>query len=203
MSSILSENSTAAMLEFDNLEDGLDIIGKQNEVNRFEILDSEDGASGNDNVIGGGLADAISAGAGDDNLIGGAGEDDLSGGAGSDLIRGGLGDDNLFGDEGDDILSGGDGFDILNGGSGVDILSGGDGSDVFEFFAEDFAAGEVDIITDFEDGDIIKVTGVDGSVSYSADTGYVSVDGENIINLGEGLDVTANDADDNGTWELF
>jgi Ca2+-binding RTX toxin-like protein len=191
MSSILLEidgtTLDEALIVKSNLSNGLDIVGKQGEANIFEIIDSKTGPSGDDNIGGGLLNDTIKGGAGNDNISGSAGDDDLSGGAGDDLIRGGEGDD------------------LIIGGNGNDILIGGKGADVFEFFAQNFEADEVDVIKDFENIDAIRIKGLDSSVNveYNSQTGFVSIDGQDVIEIGKDLDITAQDTDNNGDWELF
>ncbi|GAB4529382.1 MAG: hypothetical protein Tsb0014_11250 [Pleurocapsa sp.] len=191
MSSILLEidgtNLDAPESLMENLSNGLDIVGKQGEANIFEIIDSKAGPSGDDNIAGGLLNDIIKSGAGDDNLSGNDGNDDLYGGEGDDLIRGGEGDD------------------LIIGGKGSDVLIGGKGADVFEFFAEDFESGEMDMIRDFEGIDTIRIKGLDPSVNveYDSQTGYVSIDGQDAIHIGKDLDITTNDSNNDGDWELF
>ena len=99
------------------------------------------GDEGNDNM-GGGF--------GNDTMTGGIGNDTMGAGAANDLVDGNEGDDALFGGGGDDTLNGGTGDDTLNGREGDEVLTGGDGADLFVF--NDFRSGEVDTITDFEDG---------------------------------------------------
>ncbi|KMK63981.1 calcium-binding protein [Puniceibacterium sp. IMCC21224] len=120
------------------------------------------GASfGNDTVTGGDGNDDMGGGAGQDVIEGGAGNDSAGGGEGNDTIDGGSGDDFLAGGGRDDDIMGGTGDDTINGGAGNDTMSGGSGADVFVFNA--FAAGEADLITDFEDGsDMFRMSGVTG-----------------------------------------
>jgi Ca2+-binding RTX toxin-like protein len=98
----------------------------------------DDGAAGNDTLIGGDGSDTLFGGAGDDILLGGInsgpatqpfdGADTLYGEAGNDLIRGG---------NGDDLLSGGDGDDNLRGDLGNDTIDGGDGRDFVSYRFDD------------------------------------------------------------------
>jgi Ca2+-binding RTX toxin-like protein len=204
MSSILSDSSTMPLLEMTNSDGGLDIIGQQGESNFFFVE-----GNGNDNIVGGNEFDIIDGGLGDDVIAGLDGDDILRGGDGDDILRGGDGDDVLEGGAGDDVLIGGAGDDILRGGTGVDIMTGGEGNDVFEFFADELIPGEVDKITDFsKDGpieDVISLKGIgsDATVQYDSATGIVSVNGEAIIQLDEGLDITVDNADGDDNWELF
>lgn len=219
MSSILDANSTTPLIESSNANGGLFIVGEQGQLNNFTIE-----GQGDDGVIGGQKTDIIKLGlgndfafgdAGDDVIDGDEGNDLLVGGEGTDKLRGGLGYDTLFGGKDADLLDGGDGDDklfgeggddVLKGGKGSDIMTGGEGSDIFEFQADDFAAGELDKILDFEDGaDLIQLKGIgdNAEVKYDSETGILSVDGKDIAQLGKHLDLTIEDQDGNGNWELF
>lgn len=195
MSSILVE-STEPLFEVQDDSGGLRIIGQTDQANFFSIGESnfnEEPVGGDDVVSGGSLSDQINSGLGNDILIGQAG------------------DDFLDGEEGNDIIIGGDGDDVLRGGTGSDILTGGEGDDKFEFFAEDFAEGELDKITDFtqgEDGSIedtisLRGIGENAEVSYDPLTGRVSVGDSEIIQLDKNLDITVDNSDNNEDWELF
>ena len=204
MSSILADFSTAPLLQLEDANGGLKIIGQTDQTNIF-VVEGE----GDDTIIGGSGFDTINGGLLNDRISGLDGNDILEGGAGNDFIKGGAGDDVLDGGTGDDILIGGEGSDIFLAGSGTDIITGGEGSDVFEFFADDFS-GEVDIITDFTQGvegsieDVVRLTGIgDANVAYDSSTGRVSIDGEDILQLDSGLDLNIEDNDNNGNWELF
>ena len=219
MSSILDATSSTPMTSSYNSSGGLDIVAEQGQLNNFKFLgDAPDKAIGGEliDLIQLGLGnDSANGGAGDDTLEGGGGDDILVGGSGTDLLKGGLGEDTLFGGWNDDILEGGDGDDklygeegddVLKGGKGSDIMTGGKGSDIFEFQADDFAAGELDKILDFEDGaDLIQLKGIgaDAKVKYDSETGVLSVDGKDIAQLSKHLDLTIEDQDGNGNWELF
>ncbi|MBE9169428.1 calcium-binding protein [Pleurocapsales cyanobacterium LEGE 06147] len=219
MSSILADFSTDPAIMESNSSMGLDIIGNDDQTNFFVIE-----GKGNDVIVGGNKTDFIKSGLGDDILIGGDGDDILDGGAGNDILNGGSGNDILRGGDGDDILIGGSGNDVLEGGDGDDILIGGDGNDVlrsgkgvdiviggtgkdiFEFFADDFVSGEVNQIVDFTSAeDVIRFKGIgnDANVVYDSSTGKVSVNGEDVLQLDPGLDLTVDDSDKNGNWELF
>lgn len=118
---------------------------------------------------------------------GGDGTDVLQGNGGDDNLQGGAGDDFMFGNDGDDIVRGGAGDDVIVGGPGSDIAISGSGSDIFEFFADQFTAGELDIIRDFEFGsDSIVVVG-STDVSYDDPSGTLSVDGLEVATLEAGL----------------
>ncbi len=128
------------------------------------------GSDGDDELDGGSGNDLVAGGAGADRLAGGAGHDTLNGGAGDDQLDGGSGDDTVIGLSGDDLLVGGDGNDTLSGGAGDDSLTGGLGADVFVF--DRFRPGEIDIVTDYEDGAdrlwLGHVAGQDDAARFSA-----------------------------------
>ncbi|MGF1542365.1 MAG: calcium-binding protein [Pleurocapsa sp.] len=186
---------------------GLDIIGQQNSPNIFFVE-----GDGDDIITGGSKFDRIHGGDGNDFISGLSGDDQLFGEGGDDTLIGGKGDDLLDGGPGDDILIGGEGNDILIGGPGVDILIGGPGSDQFVFYADDLIPGEIDKIIDMSNpvgdnqlGDVIKLQGIgsDAIVEYDSQTGLISVNGENYIQLDAGLDLTVDNTDGNDNWELF
>ena len=123
------------------------------------------GTDGNDNWIGGALADTIS---GDD------GADVLRGGAGNDIIRGGEGNDTLFGDAGNDLLFGDAGADILRGGPGRDRIYGG-----FTFEADTILVLEGDDVsgeTYHAGGGTVLLGGTDGDYRFNlSDDTLISV----------------------------
>jgi serralysin len=82
--------------------------------------------TGNDNVVGGDLADDLSDLVGHNNLFGGAGADTLTSGTGNDHL---YGQSASGGSDGGDVISAGAGSDYVNGNAGNDTISGGDGSD--------------------------------------------------------------------------
>lgn len=136
------------------LIDGVLDMGSSNDTYRAlgdgVVTGSILGSTGDDLLIGGGLADVIDGGndndtlrgkGGDDTLLGadgedyiygGSGDDSMCGGTGNDMLHGGAGADNLSGGDDQDTLKGGSGDDTLLGGSGQDDLRGGDGNDVLE-----------------------------------------------------------------------
>ncbi len=123
--------------------------------------DTLKGSYGNDTLLGGSDDDSLEGGYDNDNLDGGDGNDRILGQIGGDTLSGGAGNDFLGGGQGDDVLDGGIGADLLNGGKGHDTLTGGADADTF-IFATLFK-GEVDVITDFENGtDMIRMLGVSG-----------------------------------------
>ncbi|MES2497760.1 MAG: calcium-binding protein [Pseudomonadota bacterium] len=90
--------------------------------------------TGNDNVLGGDLADELSDLVGHNNLLGGAGADTLTGGTGNDHI---YGQSPNGGSDGGDVISAGAGSDYVNGNAGNDTIAGGDGSDRIQGGADD------------------------------------------------------------------
>lgn len=142
-------------------------------------------------VVGGGLNDSIDLS--DDGIVGDA------------TVLGLSGNDTIMGGAGDDFIDGGEGNDTIMGGMGADIIKGGGGNDVFEFASDDFMSGNMDLIADFdaEDGDRITLMGVSDRPSYDSGTGLVSVDGEEVIDIGRGLEGVEIEQDDDGNWEIF
>ncbi|WP_299298033.1 calcium-binding protein [uncultured Tateyamaria sp.] len=153
---------------------------------------------GNDTVRGSSSDELIFGGAGRDELEGNDGDDRLAGGGNKDTLRGGEGDDSLIGGGGSDFLAGGNGDDFLNGnsgrddlvgGRGDDTMHGGSGDDVF-FFTRQSGA---DVISDFQDGDLIRLVqvGVDDGfggtvdlVTFDAVNAFTSyADGNAVIDL--------------------
>jgi Ca2+-binding RTX toxin-like protein len=100
-----------------------------------------------------------------------------------DTIQGGAARDEILGFEGNDRIDGAAGHDSIAGGKGVDTLTGGEGRDDFVFYSieESFrtdTADFSDVITDYQDGDIMfaldlgftKVsTGVNGTLRLDYD----------------------------------
>ncbi len=129
-----------------------------------------------------------------DHLEGGAGNDTLDGFGGGDILYGGSGDDSLSttgssdttqyntldGGEGNDTLVGGAQDDFLYGGADDDEMTGGDGMNSFEAILEyDHDTGEMlgfgqDIITDFGDGDVLRVYSFGEDVTL--DASYIGQD---------------------------
>lgn len=124
--------------------------------------DAFTGYSGDDFVFAGFGHDTLTSGDGNDRLWGESGNDSLVAGNGLDWLYGGDGDDGLNGGRGADRLWGDGGRDRLDGGRGNDTLTGGAGAD--RFTIDGFAKGEVDLITDYQDGtDRIALRGVSGA----------------------------------------
>lgn len=95
------------------------------------------GTVGNDNLIGGTLADYISGLAGDDFILGGGGNDYLYGGDGNDTLEGQDGIDRLFGQNGSDD------FIMSSTVNVVDYVDGGNGTDTVFY---DSLAGALTIV---------------------------------------------------------
>ncbi|RXF75561.1 calcium-binding protein [Hansschlegelia zhihuaiae] len=122
------------------------------EDNAYKFIDA-DNATQADTVI---SIEKFEGSADDDSITGDKKDKDglkLDGGAGDDLIKGSGGADTVGGGDGRDTIDGGAGRDRLTGGAGSDQLTGGVGGDVFVF---DDARG-ADVVTDFDQGDMIEV----------------------------------------------
>lgn len=151
--------------------------------------DTLGGFSENDLLDGGSGNDLLNAGAGDDLCLGGTGNDTLNGSTGNDTLNGGDGDDLLAGMFGSDAFSGGAGRDTLDAGRGNDRLAGGAGADVFLFSS--FLRGEVDVITDYEDGiDRLRFLGLAGASDAARFRGLairdVTIDGVGYAEINRG-----------------
>ncbi|MEZ5854193.1 MAG: calcium-binding protein [Hyphomicrobiaceae bacterium] len=141
------------------------------------------GGAGDDSLYGGSGDDLFLAGAGNDYYEGNSGFDtldytgvkngivmDLSKhtvtGAGTDevwsieSVIGSSHDDIMKGDKRENVMNGGDGDDVLRSMGGADTLTGGKGNDTFQWLAKDVVDANgnhlgVDVITDFEKGDVL------------------------------------------------
>jgi Ca2+-binding RTX toxin-like protein len=184
-----------------------------------------DGGEGNDDLQGKAGADHLLGGTGDDTLDGGEDNDILKGGAGNDKMRGGIGNDLLDGGAGNDLLEGNDGNDILKGGAGNDLLDGGkgndtlrggkgkdsfmggEGNDLFAFVANELESGNMDKIEDFqqEGNDRLHIVGAgDSVVSYNSQTGMVTIDGQDAIDIGAGIeDLEVKQIKGTDNWEIM
>ena len=91
-------------------------------------------------------------------LLGGDDLLDLRGASRDFRLDGGLGSDWLFGGDGNDVLIGLAGQDTLSGGGGKDTLFGGLGADRFD--AGDTMPLMADVISDYESGEVIDLTGL-------------------------------------------
>ncbi|WP_177176280.1 M10 family metallopeptidase C-terminal domain-containing protein, partial [Trichormus sp. NMC-1] len=79
------------------------------------------------------------------NFTGTSGNDTITGTSGDDVIQGLGGNDTLSGQGGNDQLFGGTGSDTLTGGTGLDTF-------VFEYFSGNFLPQDLDVVTDFVQG---------------------------------------------------
>ncbi|MGL5074296.1 MAG: calcium-binding protein [Waterburya sp.] len=206
MSTIISPDNTVSLLETTTPGGGFAVVGQRDQENIIEIKGDAPVA-----IIGGSKSDTITTGAGDGKIFTGGGDDVINGGSGDDILRGGTGNDSIKGFVGDDVLQGGEGNDTLNGGFGNDILKGGSGDDIFEFAASEYKQGSIDKIQDFKAGnftDKIKIFGVadNSELTYDRKSGFVLMDGQQIIDVGKNLNVQIDapgEEDQKGTWELF
>ncbi|WP_016951078.1 Calx-beta domain-containing protein [Anabaena sp. PCC 7108] len=80
-----------------------------------------------------------------DTITGSNNTDDLFGGLGNDTLQGSGGEDRLFGEQGDDRFLGGTGSDTFIGGTGLDTF-------VFETFNNSTLSQDLDVVTDFVQG---------------------------------------------------
>ena len=95
------DHGLAVSVTLDDIaNDGSPSVPEQDNV-KSDIEDVA-GGSGNDTLVGNGLANKLFGGAGNDNLRGGGGNDELHGGDGADSLTGGPGADLMQGDEGAD-----------------------------------------------------------------------------------------------------
>ncbi|MGL5836285.1 MAG: hypothetical protein ACRC1Z_24110, partial [Waterburya sp.] len=115
--------------------------------------------------------------------------------------------DMLKGGPGDDQIDGGEGNDTLRGGKGKDNFIGGEGNDLFAFVANELESANMDRIEDFQqDGaDRINIVGAgDSVVSYNSQTGMVTIDGQDAIDIGAGLeDLEVKHIQDTDNWEIM
>ena len=102
-------------------------------------------------------------------------------------------DINITGNKLMNKITGGDGNDTLIGGLGNDTLTGGKGSDVFYYNSDD---GN-DVITDYEEDDTIKISGVAAKVSTKNDDVIFTV-GSGKITVKGAKDKVISYADKNG-----
>ena len=109
------------------------------------------------------------------------GDLNLAGTTANDTLLGGLGADTISGFDGDDRLSGLNGADVLVGGAGGDTLMGGAGADRFVYTAAadspgpkyEWSARRGDVIGDWESGDRIDFSGLDGDTETAGRQGFV------------------------------
>ena len=171
---------------------GLDIRGFEDREN--ELSGSEE----SDSITGGNLADLLSGLAGDDTIEGLDGNDTIFGGEGDDLLSGGDGNDSLEGNLGSDTLEGGAGQDLLIVSGGGNVLTGGSNTDSFEINVSDLVEGvteALDEITDYQAGEkiVIKNNTPASEVNYDPETGTLSLDEQEVLQLSTGLSIDEND----------
>ena len=179
----------------------------------FEIQGIEDrenrlpGSENADRIIGGNLNDILGGLDGADAIDGGGGDDAISGGLGNDSLAGREGNDTLSDISGENVFDGGAGDDRLIVQSGDSTLTGGAGSDIFQFNFTSESDPEnppniedlgitISRITDFEPGeDRIAIQGLEGTEApiYNRDTGIISLDDLDIVQLAAGLNISEED----------
>lgn len=81
------------------------------------------GGSGNDDVVGTAGDDVVNLGSGNDTFVGNGGNDTVCGGSGNDEITTGSGNDYIDAGSGDDVIHHGTGTDDVNDGSGTDTVA--------------------------------------------------------------------------------
>ncbi len=158
------------------------------------------GNGGNDVAVGGSGGDVIEGGAGRDVQLGGAGDDIfiVQDGDGADMIFGGAGSDTLdlsavtggatidlgaytaigtarSGGITDHLVGienaiGSQGNDVIKASLAINVMTGADGEDVFVFVSAGAANG--DVITDFQPGDRIDLSGIDAMVGTNGNQAF-------------------------------
>ncbi len=173
---------------FDNGAPGNDsLLGQEGVDTLFgeEGHDYIDGGIGDDQADGGDGDDTVKGGEGVDALTGGDGDDTVSGGDQDDLVLGGIGNDDLSGDDGNDILGGGDGDDTATGGAGIDVVFGGEGEDRL------IGGADSDLLAGGDDNDKLFGDGVEGEGNLP-DGGFdvlLGGDGDDTLVGGTGNDL--------------
>jgi serralysin len=129
--------------------------------------------------------------AGGFSIAHGAEIEDANGGGKGDLLIGNEGDNTLYGFAGNDTMLGGSGEDTLYGGEGNDRIDGGRGDDELhgEIGADRFVFAKgygEDHVLDFEAGDRIDLTRLNGVTSFNdlRDNHMVDDDGNVVIQMG-------------------
>lgn len=185
MSSIVLDFGNGSSIAGENLE----YVGLQGQENFIEVKPNGEESGSPLTIVGGSKNDTIPLTA-----------------AGGSTVLGLDGDDMLVGSVGADLIDGGDGNDTLKGGLDADVFKGGEGNDIFEFVKNEFKAGKFDQIIDFEHKgtDAIKIMGVSENVSYDSQTGMISIDGNEAIDIGKGLeDLEIKKIDGTDNWEIL
>ncbi|MEO0754342.1 MAG: cellulase family glycosylhydrolase, partial [Pseudomonadota bacterium] len=114
-------------------------------------------------------------------------------------VAGGTNNDRLMGDDAANTLDGAGGNDWLEGREGDDTLTGGSGNDVFVFDSSDAGA---DAVTDFEDGDQIRLTGF-GYADASAAAADVNAAGADVVFTSGNVSVTFENAERESVLEAI
>jgi Ca2+-binding RTX toxin-like protein len=124
---------------------------------------SELAAEGNDTVF---AATSYTLSANVENIT-------LTGTGGNDAAGNAL-DNILTGNSGKNVLSGGAGNDVIEGGGGIDQLTGGSGNDYFVFssVSDSLVGKKHDVITDFQQGDILDLSDIDAIIGTSTDDAF-------------------------------
>lgn len=190
------------------------------------IIENAVGGSGDDRIIGNGVANVLDGGAGFDiasyrdasagvtvNLtIGGGLRGDaagdrylnieaIEGSAFADTITGGNADDTLFGLAGADVLAGGNGDDTLDGGLGDDTLRGDSGRDTLRGGAGAdalYGGNDVDTLDGGADNDLLDGgNGDDTLLGGAGDDTLLGGNGNDVLRGGAGSDtLTGGSGDD-------
>lgn len=127
-----------------------------------------------------------------ENVIGSNYNDMIKGDNGDNRLEGKDGADRLIGGNGDDELLGGAGDDLLKAGKGNDILTGGYGNDTFFF---DVSKDGDNIITDFQDGDVIMLDGVSSDVNENWMMDHAVQEEGNIVIAVDDISITLENMD--------
>ena len=157
------------------------------------------GGDAGDSLIGDTTDDGVTGG--DDIIFGGVGDDLIKGLAGDDLLIGGAGADDIFGGTGDDILFGNSGADTLTGGADADTYLYTDISEgVDTIFG--FSTGEGDVLNIHEVFSIVTSTINDGNIGNFVNLVDIDTDSDTVVDSTL-VQVDANGGgDDFGTGDL-
>ncbi|MBK6854740.1 MAG: choice-of-anchor L domain-containing protein [Burkholderiales bacterium] len=184
----------AAAAELANQLAGLTVIGTGANDKLVGNLGSDtlDGGLGADSMAGGAGNDVYyvddkkdvvteAAGQGNDTVFATASttlsanvENIVLTGSGSIDATGNALDNFLTGNVGKNVLNGGAGDDVIEGGGGIDQLTGGSGNDYFVFssVSDSLVGKKHDVITDFEQGDMIDLSDIDAIIGTSTDDAF-------------------------------
>jgi Ca2+-binding RTX toxin-like protein len=144
--------------------------------------------------------DRLAGGEGNDRLISGRGNDILSGGDNNDWIKAGKGNDLLQGGDGSDQLMGNAGQDVIVGGAGNDRLTGSSGGDTFVYRS---LTDGTDIITDFEDADLLDLRLIFAQPKFSGTNAFARfIEFVKIEAIGADVKISMNGNGDNTRQEL-